>query len=108
MLSIEMERGGWAVGVNGSQRRHGRLTVSVYGQCRRSVSAVSVYATYATCATLCSPFPLYPVLHSCYGRLLFSILDIGGATFILPFTLPANAKGAHRPRKNPAVSIQCL
>ena len=59
--------------------------------------AVSVYATYAT---LCSPFPLYPVLHSCYGGLLFSVLDIGGATYILPFKLPAKAKNAPDP-ENP-------
>ena len=39
--------------------------VSVGGQCRRSVSAVSVYATYATCATIRSkpslPARSYPV-----------------------------------------------
>ena len=76
----------------------------VGGQCRRSVSKGDVYvpyATYATYATLCSPFPFYPVLYSCYGHLQFSVLDTGGATFILPIALPANAKGAHRPRKPP-------
>ena len=75
--------------------------ICVAGHCRRSASAVSVYATYATYATICSPFPFYPVLSSCYGHLQFSVLDTGGATFILPIALPANAKGAHRPRKPP-------
>ena len=61
------------------------------GLCRKAMSAVSVYATYAT---LSSPFPLYPVLHSCYGHLQFSVLDTDGATFILPIALPTKAKNA--------------